>query len=102
MQFDVFANPDRTARSRLPYFVVLQHDVHDHLRTVVVAPVYHWAEFRPISTLTPVVEIEGERLSIAIPELSLVPRSFVGPAIANAEHRRDRIIAALDLLFTGV
>jgi len=103
-QFDVFENPDLSSRSDRPFFVVLQHSLHDGLSTVVVAPLYREHVIGSMSALTPKVIVEGEAVRIAVPELSFVPRTFLQgrPLDSNAAEHRYEIIGALDLLFTGI
>lgn len=101
-QFDVRTNPERRSRDQIPYVVVLQSDRFDDTRGVVVAPLIREDRARPHSGLYPVVEVEGLRLVIVVSELAAAPRSLVSRPVANLLGDRDRIIAALDLLFTGI
>lgn len=103
-QFEVFENPDPSSRNERPFFIVLQHSLHDGLSTVVVAPLYREHVIRLMSALTPKVIVEREAVRIAIPELSFVPRAFLQgrPLDSDSAERRYDIVGALDLLFTGI
>ncbi|MBK5951998.1 CcdB family protein [Rhodobium orientis] len=101
-QFDVCRNPNPAMRARVPYLVILQSDLLDPLATVVVAPLLAEGAFRPVTKLHPVFEVEGERFILSTGELAGVPRRAVGERISSLAGERDAIIAALDLLFTGI
>jgi toxin CcdB len=101
-QFDVFPNPDARGRATHPFFVVLQSDLVSGIRTRVVAPLAHSAKLKSRERLLPEVRIAGQRYVISMPDLGAVPVHALPPAIDNIERERDRIVAAVDVLFTGV
>jgi CcdB protein len=45
--------------------------------------------------------IEGRRVAVTVTELATLPRMALKRYVTRLEHERARIIAALDLLFTG-
>lgn len=100
-QFDVHRLPSRRGGSQ--YVVNLQADILDELATRLVAPL------RPLKSredlvprLTPVVEVQGEAYFIVLSEIAAVRLKELGTAIGNLRHHRDQIIAAIDILFTGI
>ena len=100
-QFDVF----RHAKSRrYPYLLDLQADLLHDLATRIVAPLMPLARLRgkPISGLNPVVAVDGEQHVIVFQELAAFPASELGDAVASLHARRGELIAAIDLLFTGI
>jgi len=99
-QFDVYRNPDKTAGVRVPYLLDIQNDFLDHLSTRIVIPLY--VGDKPAGTLTPLVEIEGQELTMATQELAAIPRRVLSSRVTNVANSRDEIIAALDLLITGI
>jgi toxin CcdB len=101
-QFDVVANPFSRSRDRQPYLVALQSDLlSQNLDTVVVAPLERAAADNVVDRLNPHLEVEGESLVLVAQELVTVRKAALGQARASVEGERDKIIAALDLLFTG-
>ena len=52
--------------------------------------------------LNPMFEIEGRRMAMLTPELAGVSRKILGEQIGNLSDKRSSIIAALDLLITGI
>jgi toxin CcdB len=102
-QFDVLQNTDSATAPWAPYLVVLQHDLLQDLATVVVAPMVREEAFgRPVTILNPVFTVQDAPVVLSIAELAGVSRTSLGDKVGSlAEHRSD-ILAALDLLFTGV
>ncbi|MFO8004404.1 CcdB family protein [Thioalkalivibrio sp.] len=73
------------------------------MRTTVVAPLVQQADFgRPVQVLNPVVEVQGEPLVLSTAELAGVSTAMLGETVASLAGRRTEIIAAIDLLFTGI
>ena len=100
-QFDLF----RHLRSRrYPFLLDLQADLLRDLATRVVAPLTPVKRLggKPISRLNPVVAIDGAQYAILFQELAAVPVTAIGETVGSLRNRRDDLIAALDLLFTGV
>lgn len=102
-QFDVLHNPHPETASWAPYLLVLQSDLLSELRTTVVAPLVRPADFgRPAQVLNPVFEVRGEPLVLSTAELAGVSAPILGEKVASLAGRRNEIIAAIDLLFTGI
>jgi toxin CcdB len=79
-------------------------DLMVDLGTRVVVPLCRASAMqgKPITNLTPVFEIEGERYTMLTPQLAGVSTKQIGAAVANLREHRSEIIAALDLLITGI
>lgn len=100
-QFDLFRNP----RSRVyPLLLDVQADLLRDLATHVVVPLTPLRRLRgkPLTRLNPIVPITGEDYAILFPELAALPVRAFGDFVASLQSRRSEIIAALDLLFTGI
>lgn len=101
--FDVLRNPNPETASWAPYLLVLQNDLLRGLRTSVVAPLVREADFgRPAQALNPVFEVQGEPLVLSTAELAGVSTVMLGETVASLSGRRTEVIAAIDLLFTGI
>jgi toxin CcdB len=99
-QFDIFANPHPERSGEFPFVLVLQSDWVADTSSVIVAPlVVSDRERRP--RLYPRFEVEGRHLVAVVSDLAAIPRAVLSNPVANVSSDRDRIIAALDLLFTG-
>ena len=101
VQFDVHR---AAGHSEPPYFVILQSDLLRAVKTVVVAPLYPSTERATplLPRLHPVFDTADGRMVLMPTLMAAVRRNFLGAQIASLAEHRDDIIAAIDLLFTGV
>ncbi|PWS38289.1 plasmid maintenance protein CcdB [Falsiroseomonas bella] len=84
------------------YLLNLQHDLHAHLSTRVVAPLLPAAGAPPPARgLNPQFELE-DGPHILFPQfMAAVPKRELGPVVGTLDAHRDDITRALDLLLTG-
>jgi len=101
-QFDVFKNTDKETADAHPYLIVLQSDVITALDTCIVAPLVSPKTIKYFERLLPIVTMNKRSYTIAIPDMAAIPSAAVGNPIANLESERYRIVAAVDLVFTGI
>jgi toxin CcdB len=101
-QFDILENLNPATRSRYPYVLILQHDRMAFIRSVIAAPFVEWTGALFGSRIHPSAEINGRKFVALIEELAAIPASILGERVGSAESQRYEIIAALDLLFTGI
>jgi toxin CcdB len=102
LQFDILANPFPGSRGRHPFLVALQSDLLARtLDTVVVAPLARAASGTFVERLNPQVVVVGEPFVLIAQEIATVRKSALGNPVGSLAAERDKIIAALDLLFTG-
>lgn len=100
-QFDVFRNPRRGA---FPLLLDVQADLLSDLATRVVvpmAPKKTWAAAR-LSRVNPTATVERVEYVLVFQEMAAIPGSVLGEPVASLASRRTDLIAALDVLFTGV
>jgi toxin CcdB len=104
MQFDVHANPVKSARRVYPWVVELQSPVADAGRTRVVAPLVPRDALGSETTgrLVPIVQVHGTEHVVLVPSLASVPACDLGPPVGSAVYARAELLAAVDLLFFGV
>jgi toxin CcdB len=103
-QFDVYRNPSTQTREHTPYLLDIQSDLLDHLASRVVVPLAaaeRVAE-RQLTRLMPSVEFSGASLVMMTPQLVGVPVSALGERAGSLAERRHEIVAALDVLISGV
>lgn len=101
-QFDVCINPDASTRRDIPLVVILQSDFVLGLRSVVVAPVRRKGKHPPLSRLAIEFSFKGNDYVVALHELATLQTARLQPAGLNVTVLRERIVRALDLLFTGI
>jgi toxin CcdB len=101
-QFDIVENLNPATRSQYPYIVILQHDRMAFIRSVVAAPLVEWNSALANSRIHPSIAISGRRYVALIEQLAAVSPSVLGQHVGTVEPQRYEMIAALDLLFTGI
>jgi toxin CcdB len=102
-QFDVHRNPDPRTRAEIPYLLDVQSDLLGSLATCVVVPLVSATEMdKPAKRLNPQFNVEGKTVIMSTAELAGIPRRALGEKVGALQEQRAEIIAALDLLFTGI
>lgn len=101
-QLDIVENLNPVTRRRYPFAVVLQHDQFGHLPLITVAPLTSATAKLMSSRLHPSLILDGVQYVLLAEELAAVSRPTIGRVVGSAESSRYEIVAALDLLFTGV
>ena len=101
-QFDVYRNTNRATNESIPYLLDVQTDLLDILKTRVVAPLERSSKNKPPQTLSPVFNIENTQVMMCTPELAGIHSRHLGEYVCSVASQRQEIMAALDLLFSGV
>jgi toxin CcdB len=102
-QFDVVANPDPSETAYRPYLINLQSDLVSELTSTVVAPLVPHDQMKGAQRLNPMVKVDGADFWLATHELFAIDRRMLSQGtIVNLSSDRDAIIAALDIVFTGI
>jgi toxin CcdB len=102
-QFDVYLNPNAATRKSIPYLLDVQADLLDTLATRVVVPLILAEEMGLAAKhLNPQFKIKGAAVVMSAAELAGVANRSLGDKVASLKNKRNEIIAALDLLFTGI
>ena len=102
-QFDVYRNKNPISRALYPLLVDIQANLLTDLQTRVVVPLTQSRPLvkRPLSILTPIIQVAGDDYVLVTPELAGIAQSALGARVANIAAQRDAIVSALDLLLTG-
>ena len=103
-QFGVHRNPNPDTKAATPFLLDVQSNLIADLGTRAVAPLCLASAMkgRLIKTLTPVFEIDGKQYAMLTPQLAGISKKHMGTKVADLSPRRDEIIAALDLLISGI
>lgn len=102
-QFDVYLNPNSDTCKVIPYLLDVQADLLNTLSTRVVVPLILVGEMGLAAKyLNPQFKIKGEAVVMSTAELAGISNRSLGEKVASLKNKRDEIIAALDLLFTGI
>jgi toxin CcdB len=102
VQFEVYKNPSAASAKSVPYVVVIQSDELRHLNTRLVAPLIAPKSMKFFPRLMPEVVVRNEKLVVDVTNLAALPVKLLDRRIGELSSHRDRIIQALDLVFTGV
>jgi len=103
-QFSVYKNKNPQSTSAYPYLVDIQSDLLSGMQTRVVVPLTKLSGPRkkPIKDLTPVVEIEGAKFLLLVPQLAGISINELVQPVGSLSAHREEVVAALDFLITGV
>lgn len=102
-QFDVYVNKNPVTRKNIPYLLDVQADLLEAMATRVVVPlVLTEVMGAGVRQLNPHFKIKGQAVVMSTAELAGVSARIFGEKVMNLKVKRDEIIAALDLLFTGI
>jgi toxin CcdB len=102
MQCGVHRNAEDDT-GEIPFLLDVQADLLSDLETRVVVPLVRRAAFgRPASRLHPVFTVADEQVVMATHLVAAVRRRFLGAPVFSLEDQRDVIIAAIDVLWSGV
>ena len=101
-RFDVYRHPDAKQRKDVPFFVSVQSDMLDFLRSTIVVPLVAKAAFGArIDFLHPLLHVNGSSVILATNELVAVERKVLGTAVANLAVDASTIVSAIDYLISG-
>lgn len=93
----------RGKRSGPKFVLDVQSDLLERLTTRLVVPVYALRRGdKPVEILEPVFEHDGRRFILQTAELAAIARTELGPTVGSLAERRGDIVAAIDLLITGI
>ncbi len=98
-QFDIY----RGRGEGVDFLLDLQDEMLESLSTRVVAPLaLPETVGPPMKTVNPRISVGGLDYILLVHLLAAIPASSLGARVGSAASQRDAIIAALDLLFTGI
>ncbi|MFM2111674.1 MAG: hypothetical protein RLZZ271_334 [Pseudomonadota bacterium] len=103
-QYDVFKNPSKASRDDIPYVVVIQSDLLEHLSTRLVMPLSKSEASAPggPAALCPAVDFDGQVLR-ALPHLMAAFRvRDLGRPVGSVPGFSSRLIGAVDAVLSGI
>jgi len=103
MQFAAHRNADTRSRKRVPYLLIVQSDLIESASTCVVVPLITLERAgTPVSRLMPQLEVGDEMMVMDTLQLAAIPRAALGVPVADLSQQRSTIMAALDMLISGI
>jgi toxin CcdB len=102
-QFDVYLNPSESAGKGIPFVVVLQSDLLDALATRLVMPLatLEFADKVP-EKLCPLVTVSGQKLRALAHYAAPLPARSLRQMVGNLSPQSHLLIAAMDVVMSGV
>lgn len=104
MQFSVYRNSGAGSRGSIPYLLDVQSDLLNDISTRVVVPLVLRKSLKgsPITRLMPEFTIEGKTVVMFTPHIAGISLRELGESVTTLNSQRTKIVAALDILITGV
>ena len=104
-QFCVYRNRNPETRAAYPLLLNVQSDLISDTGTRVTAPLVPATRGKhppPISSLAPLMEVNGKPHVLVMPLLTAIETTDLGAMEADLSHERPVIMTALDLLISGI
>lgn len=103
-QFGVHRNPNASTRAAFPFLLDVQSDLMADFATRVVVPLCPASVMKGklVRTLMPTFAIEGKQYAMMTAQLAGISIKELGAPVVDLSGKRVEIVAALDLLFTGI
>jgi toxin CcdB len=103
-QFNVYRNANPETEEAYPFLMDVQSDSVARLPTRVVVPISRTVSlpYTRLTRLMPEVKVLGVPCVLVTQELAGVSRAALGEPVGDLSAQRSDIVAALDLLFTGI
>lgn len=103
-QFAVYKNKNAATKTRIPYLLDVQSGLLDGLETRLVIPLAPLTllKGKVVTKLMPTVDLEGKIFVLLTPQMAGISRKDLGASVCDVSFLRDEIIAAVDLLVTGI
>ena len=85
-----------------PFLLDVQSDFLNDLKTRLVIPAVMQTNHKPISRLNPQFIWENEQYLLITQEMAAIPSNNLGERVTDLQVLRGEIMAAIDLLITGI
>lgn len=101
-QFDLYRNANPLTQAEIPLLLDVQSDLLASLNTRMVIPLSRGKGLAGINRLMPEVTVGDDKLLLLTPQMAGIARRELGERVGSLAHLRHDIIAAIDLLITGI
>jgi toxin CcdB len=103
-QFSVHKNKNPQTKGYAPFLLDIQHPLVSHLEMRVAVPLVDQSrrDSEGFKKLTPTCEIAGVTYLIVVPLLAAIPQSQLGAQVADLSAQRNEILAAIDMMISGI
>ena len=102
-QYDVYANPSRSAADGIPYVVVMQSDLLNALATRMTMPLAVYDNATTVPTaLCPVITVKGKRLYALAHYTAPLPAKALRRPVDNVVSQASALVSAMDTVLSGI
>ena len=103
-QFSLYENLNHDSKETYPYFVDIQNGLLDSLNTRLVIPLtpLRYLGEKSIGNLCPITTVDSDPFVLLTQQMTNVPVAALQSPIGSLDHFRDKIVAAIDFLVTGI
>ena len=103
-QFTLYRNENKNTKKTYPFFVNVQSDLLDELNSRIVIPLspYEALDNKNVKKLCPIIELDEGNFVLLAHQITSVPNSLLKKEVTSLEKHRYEILAAVDLLLTGI
>lgn len=103
-QFTLYKNEDSTSNKVYPYFIDVQHPLLNELNSRVVIPLspHEALNNTDAKRLCPVLRLDEGNFVLLTHQMTSVPKTILKTEVASLEKFRYDILAAIDMLVSGI
>ena len=103
-QFTLYRNEDGSSNDTYPYFMDVQNPLLSDLNSRLVIPLSSHAALQNTDAkrLCPVMHIESGDYVLLTHQMTSVPTSMLKTEVTSLESFRYEILAAIDMLISGI
>lgn len=103
-QFSLYKNENRSSNKTYPYFVDVQNDLLGDLNSRLVIPLssHDTLNKTDAKRLCPVIHLDQGEFVLLTHQMTSVPQSTLKIKVASLEDFRYEILAAIDMLISGI
>jgi toxin CcdB len=103
-QFYLYKNENRSSNKTYPYFIDVQNDLLSDLNSRLVIPLssYDALSKTDAKRLCPVIHLDEGDFVLLTHQMTSVPKSILKNKVVSLEDLRDEILAAIDMLISGI
>lgn len=103
-QFTLYKNEDRSSNKTYPYFIDVQNALLSDLNSRLVIPLskHETLSNTDAKRLCPVIHLDEGNFVLLTHQMTSVPKSILKTEVTSLENFRYEILAAIDMLISGI
>ncbi|MCB2261469.1 MAG: CcdB family protein [Candidatus Thiosymbion ectosymbiont of Robbea hypermnestra] len=103
-QFTLYRNEDSSSNEVYPYLIDVQNSLLEDLNSRLVIPLSPYATLNNTNAkkLCPVIHLDGGNFVLLTHQMTSVPKSILKTEVTSLENLRYEILAAIDMLISGI